>query len=388
MIQGRKLKEFWWNCARKINIVEPLLFVIKRVFLLFSLGLAIVLTFPANADTPIGISPLPDQPAFLDGKFQTNSILKALLYEHYQMYESASHLWKSLPSHSLLIQEHLFQTDVVSLDPDETPHIPKSEPSLLLISRFYNWQKRWQEALGVFNSYQGMITFSTETKLEMVRLLLYLGRYDEAERNLRSIEGQSGMDKMQKEILGIWLEVLRGNKPGLSKKIAHIEEDFLYLPISTLLPDRIADGNQTALYRPSLIRFPANEYILEQLAKGLLDREEWQALDALIVSQNYLKTGSFGWLFLAEVYLNTNQMESFNQLMKFYPANKAIPEFFDLIARKAIKQENWPQLAKVSQVYQQKFPELLDGKLYWLIYLRETGELGKANHLQSQIELE
>jgi hypothetical protein len=333
-----------------------------------------------------GLSSLPHTPSFQQENQRSNDILKALLYENVRFYEKANLIWKSLPEDNPEVQDHLFFTDLAAYLELQKTDIPKSEKSLLLMSRYLSWQRSWKQAVQILENDQQP---SIEKKLELIRLDLVLGYYEKAGVLIDTLGPIDHRDKMQAEILKIWLQVLVGDKKNARIGIQSLEEDYLYLPLSTMFPDGYL-GNETeqkSILVKSLVRFPSNKVLFEQLVKLLIKSESWQELDRLVHSQQFLGKTSFVWTLLAEIYLNTGQQDAIDDLLKSIPPQGASPEYFDIIARIAIDRKNWELLLKVSEILQSRFPYLMDGKLYLAIYYRETGELEKSRSLIEQAGL-
>lgn len=333
-----------------------------------------------------GPSSLPLTHSYQQEFRRSNEILKALLYENERNYDKANQIWKSLPADNPEVQDHLFYTDLATYLELQNTELPKSEKSQLLLSRYLSWQRSWQQAKHVLASDPNP---TIEKTLEMIRLDLLLGNYTNASNRMNALHPVDHRDKMQSEILKVWLQVLVGDEENAKIGIRKLEEDFLYLPLATMFPESYLGDEieRKVILVKFLVRFPSNKILFEQLVKLLIKSESWQELDNLVHSQGLLGKTSFAWTLLAEIYLNTGQQTAIDELLQSIPPQGANPEYFDIIARIAINKQNWELLLKVSEILQTRFPLLLDGMLYKAIYFKEIGELEKSNSLIEQVGL-
>ncbi len=319
---------------------------------------------------------LPKDRTFLTESRRTTKLLKALLLEERRSYQSAYRLWRELPQQLTMVRDHVFQSGLFRSSWVKRGKTPNSESSSLLMSRYLSWQRRWNEALQVLEESRDLHVYSDDTRLEMIRLNLSLGNYESAKSMIEHLGKKSRRVQLQRKILEAWYHILKGESDQATKLIRNLEEDFLYLPIATMFPlDLLGDPSQKSkILGKSLVRYPAEDALLENAVRLYQDTEEWQKIDLLIRSQVFLNPDVFTWLLKAETYLKTGDHEQLNQVMQS-PLNKDhLPEYFDLLARKAIKEQNWELLNRVAAIYQNRFPYLEDGKIYYSIYLRETGQ--------------
>ncbi|MCP4753455.1 MAG: hypothetical protein GY866_21405 [Proteobacteria bacterium] len=331
--------------------------------------------------------PLPNDSEFANHVVRTNKILQALFLEKHQRYPEARRIWKSLPERYQSVQDHVFQAELMSLVSTAYPNVPQTKNSLLLASKYLRWRKKWAEALKLLDNYRKHLDYDLELRLEMVRLTLDLGRYQRAESLLSSMPPIRGREKLRYEMLWGWYYILRGNEREAQKIMVKIEEDFLYLPFSAILPEggyfSVSDSEKRLFQ--ALIRFPSDRGLFEEAIRVFRRKEEWWELERLIRSQRYLSDEVPAWTLMAEIYLETNQGEKLNRLLKSIDNVERKPEFHDLVARKAIKDENWDLLERVARRYQERFPEVLDGRLYLAEYYQHTGQMEKGRKILVEI---
>jgi len=360
---------------------------LKIVSILFSLSIVQLQTSYAGDFT--GVAPLPGSHQFKQDNHRSFNILKALLFENNRLYGRANRIWKSLPESNSQVSDHLFHTDSATYQEFSHPEIPKSNKSLLLISRYFSWQKEWQQALQLLNNHRGTVS-TVEKKLEVIRLNILLGFYQQAEKLIDNLGSIKHREKMQADINKIWLYILSGEQNQAMSGIRKLEEQYLYLPVSIMFPSKYLGGmeEQKTVLQTSLSRYPSNRNIFERLVNLLVETGSWMDLHELVYSQQFFEPASLDWTLLAEIYFNTGQKKSLDSLMSsLVTRQRKQPEFFDLLARLAIKQKNWDSLLRISEIFQDEFPELMDGKLYQAIYFQETGKFGKSRALTKQAGL-
>ncbi len=337
----------------------------------------------------VKLMPMPEDNEFIVETSKTKDILKALFFEHRQKYKQANRIWQKMPSDKKSVKEHVFRTDLALSSFGTLPHSPKSETSLLLLSRYYSWHKAWAKALSVLEKYKDEIDFSHEAYMEMVRLYLCLRQYDKAQSVLVKLCPANRREKMQQEIMTIWLGLLSGNRGDVLQKLETMEEDFLYISFLSIFPEEILSSKSDLKHKlkQSFIRYPSDDEIFEQLIQVLIFLEEWNELQELLSSQRTIFNMQPVWSVLAEMYLKTGQYNKLDKLIESKARRKKNPLVYDLIARKAILNKNWKLLKNISGIYQAAFPELLDGKLYRAEYYRLTGQMQKSDMILAEIGL-
>ncbi len=209
-------------------------------------------------------------------------------------------------------------------------------------------------------------------QLELARLNICLSRYEEAEKILSNFKSVNGRVKLQQEILLTWLYIMTGRTAKAGRKIRKMEEDFLYLSYSAIFPaDSIFSlAKLEKNLRQALVRFPSNNAVFEQMVRLTLEKHDWKALKGLLDSQRFVSNISLAWPVQAELYLRTGNQAKLTSLLNRQGSNKVTPEFFDIMARNAIKRGNWSLLKNVAEAFTKRFPDLLDGKLYFDEYRR------------------
>ncbi len=350
---------------------------------LICLGL-IFFSFPnCMAGENTSLASLPQEASFINSRNQTTLVLKALLFENKQMYRKANRIWGVLPEQVSLVKEHRFITGFASPDNYRYENLPVTEQSILMMVRYLTWQKEWERALSILENNREIVDNSVDGQLELIHLYLCLGKYDDAEKLVTEVTPSDRRALMHLKILIIWLEILNGNKTGVFDQIQQVEENFLYLPTSSILPPGLSkDGNQRKESAgKSLLRFPSNQTLLEELILLHLQTENWMEVQYLVQSQKYISNQPFSWLLLAELYTNNGQAGELKQILESRKELPAEPEFYDYLARSAIAEENWQVLGHVAEVYDQTFPDLLDGQIYKAIYYEKTGQLEKSKAL-------
>ncbi|MBU2513031.1 hypothetical protein KJ966_16955 [bacterium] len=341
------------------------------------------------ADENLSYAILPQENSFKKDQAQTSQVLKALLFENIQLYQKAYKIWGELPDQIPLVKEHRFITGFSFPFSDSFGELPTTERSILMMVRYLTWQKKWEQALSIIEKHREILGKSVEGKLELIHIYLCLGRYDEAEKEVVELDISDRRSLMHLKILKIWLEVLRGNQTGIHEQIQQVEEDFLYLPTTSFLPSELLKEERLEKESSgiSLLRFPSNQTILEELVLQYRREENWQEIEYLVQSQHYISNQPFSWLLMAELYSNSSQISKLKQLLESRRKYPVVPEFYDYLARNAIVQENWQVLRHVAEVYSRKFPDLLDGKIYEAIYFEKTGQHQKSKALYDEVGL-
>ncbi len=352
------------------------------LWLFVFLSTILALTNACKAGVSTGLSPLPKDPQFQQQKSQTIKLLTALLYENNQQYQKSGKLWRTISSKGTRVQDHIFYNDLVSYLTNQPSEIPNTDKSKLLMSRLLGWQRKWQQALDTLEGKTGHSN-SIENNLEAIRLNLVLGHYENTRKLIGNIGTLTHRQQMQMEIYTIWLQILEGNRKDALLKIAKLEENFLYLPFSTMFPiDYLGEGKKLQLtLNESLRRFPSNSEIFEQMTEFLIKDQQWEALDELVISQKYINGNRVDWNLLAEIYLNTGQYKQLEKVIKSKAARYVAPQYFDVLARFAMSRKNWELLFQVSKSYRSLFPELKDGLLYQAIYYQEIGRRRESEAL-------
>lgn len=363
-----------------------LLFVIKTgktvrpVFL--SLLFFFATFFWCDAGLLFGVTPLPNESQFTISKSKSLLILKALFFEKAGRYKKAARYWRSLPQENDLVQEHLFISEFTSNVMSQSDEIPASEKSRLLLARYLSWQKGWGEALELLKSGNEK-ELSNEIRLEMIRLYLFLGYYNEAGALIEQSFLLSHRQKMQNAVFHIWLYILQGKPDKAKDLIKRFEENFLYLPISTTIPEseQYYGSDLELILEESLLRFPSNEAIFERLLNRYKHNGQWEKILTLVKSQKYLSSQPVSWYLLSEAYLNLDDFDRLESHLNSNTGYVTTSEYYDFIAQLAIKQKNWLLLLNAAKVLQDRFPKLADGKLYEIIYLKETGREEEGNQM-------
>ena len=354
------------------------------------LCLSLVLHNNTTAGDIAGGSPLPSDIQFQKDRNLTLNVLKALLYEEKQYYYAANRIWKSLPQDLEIVQEHVFQSGLFRYSGVVRKNVPITENSTLLMSRYLSWQKKWADALHLLEKTNGEQTPPVDTNLEMIRLNLSLGDYGKAKQIMDHLVCDNRRDQLQLEILRVWYFILSGDQQQAVSGINTLEEDFLYLPVSKMFPvDFFGDKReQKVKLNRSLVRFPTSDEMVEQLVHLLIVNDDWDGLSVLVRSQQTVNPDAFGWRVLAELYLRTGQDGKLDKLLHSLDGKDLTPDYFDYLARKAIEDKQWEQLNRISRAYQNRYPGLLDGKLYQFLYLHYTGQTEKLKSYTNNAELQ
>lgn len=330
---------------------------------------------------------LPRAALFLDQKVKVFNILQALLYEEKRYYQKANTIWETLPFESVSIQNHLFQTEFISFSSDQLPPYPLNEKSIRLISGYLAWQKKWEEAVQVLESYDSPDQFEFKNKVERIRLYLYLGDYRTFLALLEHLSPENRNDKMIKSLLKIWYHALQEQYSELNGELEMIEEDYLYLSLISALPRRskIETAELRQMYERCLLRFPSDDNLLERLAELHFNERNWDELSQLVKSQNMIDDPDYDWCFLAVLYLETGETHKLQELLKSPDIPAGQPAYYDLLAQRAIRQERWDVLEVIVDIYYSRFPEVLDGKFYKVVLYEQRGQVRERNRLLKEI---
>ncbi len=359
-------------------------------FLKLAAGISLVLfnILICESGYSIGLQTLPSDLEFQTDKARTSKILTALLFQNNRLYRKSSQLWASLPQKDDQVQTHLYYNKLVLSRYVLPKNPPKNEKTSLLVSRYQSWQRQWSQALKTLEGI-GDNDVSNQVWMEQIRLHLLLGNYDKAGTIIKRVKPDNHRVQMQLEVFSIWMNILKGIKKPATNGIDKLEENYLYLPLSTMFPLGYtdSDGNLEKTLKSMLMRFPGNPEMFEQLILFCKKHKKWKLLDDLIISQKFVDSTKIDWVLLAEVYLQTGQIRRLEKLIKSQNTLTVGPDFYDLLARLAIKRKNWELLNQVSKSLRSQFPQLLDGSLYQAIYLHETGRKGKADVLLRDLGL-
>ncbi len=361
-----------------------------RSFLKLAAGISLILfnIFSCETGYSAGLQSLPSDLEFQTDTSRTTKILTALLLENNRRYKNSVQVWSSLPQENEQVRTHLYYNRLAlnrHALPDE---LPISIKSRLLMSRYQSWQRQWHLALRTLEEVRDK-DVSNEVRMEQIRLNLILGNYDKVEKLIRGLNPYKHRERMQLEVFSVWLDILKGNKEPARVGIGKLEENYLYLPLSTMFPVDLTNSNQDlgTVLKSMLMRFPSNSELFEQLLIFTKKHKKWKTLDELVRSQMYINSSKVDWDLLAEVYLQTGQFKRLEKLIKSRNSLHAGPSFYDILARLAMKRKNWELLHQVSKSLQSHYPELRDGLLYQAIYYRETGRKEKAEVLLRQAGL-
>lgn len=364
---------------------------IGLVYVAIVLLVSILQTFPeVHANQRVGMKPLPTDSDFQQKTQRTSKILVGLLYENRQMYEESNLIWNSLNSDELIVEEHLFKTDISSLESASNQDIPKTVEAIALMSRVFAWRGQWKRALTLLIEHQDTVSYKPQLLFDIVNLQLKLGEYKNAEITLNSIPLSSRRDKMQYEVFKVWINRLSKRSLDNEEITKRLEDNFLYLPISTVLPldDWFKVDGFPEIIRRSLVRFPNNQALFEYTVLKEVKEENWEELGSLLNSQQYIGQQNYLWSLMAEVFLQTEDWKQLNQLLRSRQKRPIDIKFYDFVARRAIKNEKWKVLENVSNIMTEKFPLLKDGVLYRALWLKETGQIQAYQDLMNTLNLE
>ena len=319
-----------------------------------------------------GVSSLPKDEAFIKAKITSSKILQALYYEQNEACQKAIPIWKNLSSGSPEVKDHIFYCHLVSRQSITEKDIPDSEPSKRLVSQYLSWNRQWNTAVDLINHSEHS-KLSIDTYLELIRLHLYLGRYDAAEDLIERKKDLEYRKKMQLSIYQTWLFVLAGNHQSAMTSMRSMEENYLYIPLSTYVPSDFPEDqlDWEKMLEEALIRFPGNDVLFERLVKLRRERQDWNGLEELVESQRFLEKPSLDWRVYADIYVNTGRYEALYRLLRTIPEAEKGPDYLDYRARAAVASEDWEKLREVVNAFKQRFPELDDGALYEQIYLEK-----------------
>ena len=357
------------------------------IVLKFVAGISLILFSIFNCETgySIGLQTLPSDLNFQTDKSRTTKILTALLLENNRLYRKSNQVWSSLPQKNDRVQSHLYYNKLAMNRFALSENSPINEKSKLLKSRYLSWQRQWSHALKTLEEIRNK-EISNEVRMERLRLNLLLGDYEKAGTIIRSFNPGSYREQMQLEVFSTWLNILKGNRKPAKVGIDKLEENYLYLPLSTMFPiDYLdSDENLEITLKSMLMRFPSNSELFEQLILFCKKHKRWKVLDELVRSQKFINSSNVDWGLLAEMYLQTGQIRRLEKLIKSQNALSVGPNFYDVLARLAMKRKNWELLLQVSESLRSHYPQLQDGLLYQVIYFQETGRENQAQALLKQ----
>lgn len=361
---------------------------------LLILLLPFFLTFSCFA-TPSGkkFLPVPDTADFRVRVNQTNKILKALHLENREMPKTANQYWNSFPDSSIQVKAHQFRNYLFFngrlLGGSYKPNVPETEESWFWVAQYYRWQKQWDLAIHAVDKMDALKPGSTRGKFERIQLYLYQGDFDKVLELLKSFNASSLQERLQYEVHYCWFLVLTGEYDQALRKMEKLEEEFLYLPHSSLIfPGINQRWNQAfSQLKRSLTRFPGNSHIFEEFFMLYWQREN---LESVI---QFIKVQKPGYRIVRELI----SLESFlkdqerpggaGALLNLLKNFLVTPDHFTKLANYAIEKQDWQLLGWVATILEEKYPDLLDGKLYLSEYYLHTNQLNRREELLAQLKL-
>ena len=311
---------------------------------------------------------------------QTQKIVKALLMEKQNLHEDALNIWEHFASDSTIAQDHILQNKILSYEATSYDQIPSSETSLLLISRYLFWQMRWKKAFEILDKVGSQKHRTVKIQLEKVRLALYLGEYAQAREILLSLEKVSEQVGLEQQVYWCWYYLLTQNNTAVSQKLVEIEDQYLYIPYGLLIPYGSDISNSLLdkqLFR-ALLRFPADKALFEEIILILKSQSHWERVEWLIQTQELLFGKSANTNTYRRIYLHASGLTAEEQKGVRLRGDEP-PEYFDMIAQKAILDKNWKLLEVISNQYIEKYPMLYDGKLYLNEYIQHMNQTDRVH---------
>ena len=347
-------------------------------------GVLILFLFFASIKLIVGQSPLPekleilpypDTPLLTDRVKRSQKILKALFLEQRYQFTEAQRIWKTMPRTNLQVQDHIFQSELIvkrSLDTDTIPATPLSIKTAVL---FLRWQKRWSEAYELLQEQSELVSNNIELQYIKAIFALYLRKYEDTQRQLKTIASNEFHDKEQLGLLGSWLYLLSGKQLQLQQALKQLEENAMYYPTVFMMSEyagySMHEIHENAM--SALVRFPSNRELIENIVISLQHHEAFNELQDVLdhgISDNELRVA---WMTRAEVYLQTHEFKKLKVLLTELQSSEEVRvEFLNYRAQVAIYEQDWPTLKAIAHAYHNRFPYLKDGDYFMAIYEDST----------------
>ena len=335
------------------------------------------------------LSPLPSDPVFKEQVRQSSNVIKALVYENHQQHQAALETWRLL-SHpeTEKVQDRIFYFELIDLSSEKYPQVPATEASRYLMARYLSWVKKWRRAFNTIAENGDLKLDTLKMNLEFIRLGLYLGEYTQVKALIDSVEITNRREQLQVDILKTWYYLLEEKTQNASRISRKISDEYLYVSLATIRPFgwNFAEYNRLEPLLTELIRFPMGTETYEEIVIRLLSNQKWNQLSQLKGTHLHITGRDWDWHILAELYLEVNQPEKLRSLLQAVHPNKHnSPEYFEINARMAIKNNQWDLLHDIAHRYQNQYPDILDGKMYLAEFYRQTGNIGELRSIMSDL---
>jgi len=348
--------------------------ILLLLLLITSLNPVIGQTSPPQS---IKISPYPNQRVLTTRIGQSRKILQALFLEKRYRYADAREIWKTLPQSSKSVIDHIFQNELVGREYLDQNSVPATVYSVKVAASFFVWKKQWRNANELLKSQPVLLARHEELRLMQIMTGLYLRKYDEVERQLNAADPDEAMDKMELGLVRSWFYILSERKNELQTLLKEMDENAYYMPDSFAITGNVDSSWQETKNRAlkALTRFPSDRELIENIVKLYQQNSAWEELETAIGLGSLKNKDRTAWTVLAEVYLQTRQLDKLKRLLKGVALSETNRvEYFSFNARLAIHQKKWKQLRQIAEQVKQRFPSLRDGDLLMDVYRLRTGD--------------
>ena len=303
--------------------------------------------------------------------------MQALNDENRNNLQEANAKWQKITNHGQKKEEHLFINQLLIEQRLPNHAYPKTEHSVLAISGYLSWNRELIEALKALQ----IENKTNDILLEEIRLNLFLGNYQQVEKNLVQFSPKTKEEKLIHQILEYWYLMLTGDIESAVQISQSIETEYLYSPQFNFQSDSFNYKTEVKieLYQKALTRFPSNEIIFEALIKKLVQAGKYcdiQYLLNLQASIYHLKTEPKYLKNTMDKCLNQNSVEV-----------KEDYTFLSWQAAQALKKAQYSNLKQYAEALIQFYPEYLDGQLFLVEYYQKTGQVEQKRKLLKTIKL-
>jgi hypothetical protein len=325
----------------------------------------------------IKMSPYPNHRVLTTRIGQSRKILHALLLEKRYRYADAREIWKTLPQSSESVRDHIFQNELVEREYLDQDSVPATVYSVKVAASFFVWKKQWRKAYELLKSQPALLARHEGLRLMRIITGLYLRKYDEVERQLNEADLNEALDRMELGLVQSWFYILSERTTELHALLKELDENAYYMPDSFAITRNVDSSWQETKNRAlkALTRFPSDRELIENIVKLYQQNSAWEELETAIGLRSFKNTDKTAWTVLAEVYLQTRQLDKLKRLLEGVALGETTRvEYFSYNARLAIHLKKWKQLRQIAEQVKHRFPFLRDGGLLMDVYILKAGD--------------
>jgi len=272
--------------------------------------------------------------------------LKALKLERAGAWSAASRTYQELPSQSQVKQRRLFYLEI------EHTKLPAPDAQALAEQvRLIAYQGDMEAALKLLE--KSSFT-SPVLRLQRAQMLIWLGRYEEAQSFIGAINPQEEIDQsiwVERRILSFWVAFLtdQPQKAALIEK--ELANELLYLPPQSLAmalgPVPLDELERWRLFSPE------SGPLMDELLERLKDRPMRIYQFCQTPPEWKLRRPRVQFCQRAELLISG-----------YKPDTAKNPKDFEVLADQLVTQQDWKGLEALAKELSQRYPQLQDGTLY------------------------